>query len=125
MATAKISIYYTNATDKGLRFFCSGRLPNTRAEFLEGYGHMVDLSVPFDENTLSAFAIACEDMFSLFQAYKLSDELIGAMRTSQIENNVRHTSMSIGDVVIITTDKGSRAFAVDNVTFTELTQQIL
>lgn len=125
MATAKISIYYTNTTEKGLGFFCSGRFPNTRDEFLEGYGHMADLSVPFEENTPPAFAIACEDMFFRFQAHRLSDELIETMRASQIKNNVRHTSMSVGDVVIITTDKGSRAFAVDDVTFVELTQQIL
>lgn len=125
MATVKISIYYTNATDKGRRFFCSNRFPNTREEFLEGYVHMADLPVSFDAKAPSAFATACEDMFSMFQVHRLTDELAEAMRASQIENNVRHTSMAMGDVVIITTDEGSRAFAVDNIGFAELTQQIL
>lgn len=125
MATAKVSIYYTNTTDKGLRFFWSNRFPSTRAEFSESYGHMMDLPVPFNGETPRDFMITCEAVYSMFRAHTITDELIAAMRVSQIDNNVRHTAMSVGDVVIITTDKGSHAFAVGTFNFIDLTSQIL
>lgn len=103
MAKITATVKYTNSTHRGQDLFCGVR-PTHMSDLFEAY----DTVVEFESDSKASLESIAEAIFRSMQGSFMSDEILAQVNRVIDSTSVCHTSMSIGDIVILEREDSSR-----------------
>lgn len=119
MANVKIFVRYTNSTDTGKQLFSGMVKPTTAAHFMQGYGEVLAIDVPSQDKPVPSV----EAIYKALQSEFMSSSIRSKIQAAVQQGVASHTSMSVGDLVVIDYGNETKCWYCDWVGFKDYTSE--